>query len=60
MKTNKTNTERKINVAVIIALALIAVCTSPEALTQMFVFIALVTVVFGRDRLLQKLSRSQA
>ena len=59
-KTNntdmKTNIKRKINIATIIALFLIAMSTSPKAITQLIVFIALLTVVFGRDLLLKKQS----
>ncbi len=51
----KTNIERRINIAVIIALALIAMSTSPMVIHQLIVFITLVTVVFGRDFLLKKL-----
>ena len=59
----KTNIERRINVMLIIALALIAMSTSPKAMTQLIVFITLLTVVFGRDFLLKRLSaptRSEA
>jgi len=52
----KTNIKQKINIVVIIALALIALSTSPEAITQARVFITLFAVVFGRDFLLKKLS----
>jgi|APFre7841882654_1041346.scaffolds.fasta_scaffold457177_1 hypothetical protein len=47
--------ERRINIAAIIALALIAVSTSPMAITQLIVFTALVAVFFGRELLLKKL-----
>jgi len=59
----KTNTKRNINIATIIALFLIAMSTSPKAITQLIVFITLLTVVFGRDFLLKKqsiLSRDEA
>ena len=46
----------KINIITIIALLLIAVSTSPKAITQFIVFIALLTVVFGRDLLLKRQS----
>lgn len=47
-------TKRNINIGTVIALFLIAAVTSPEALTQLIVFIALLVVVFGRDLLLKK------
>jgi hypothetical protein len=50
MKTNIRN----INLATIIALFLIAMSTSPKAITQLIVFVAMLTVVFGRDLLLKK------
>jgi hypothetical protein len=50
----KTNIKRNINIATIIALFLIAALTSPKAVTQLIVFIALLVVVFGRDLLLKK------
>lgn len=58
----KTNTKRNVDIATIIALFLIAVLTSPKAVTQIIVFIALLAVVFGRDLLLKKpvLSRDEA
>ena len=52
----KTNTKQKINIAAIIALFLIAISTSPNAITQLIVFITLLAVVFGRDFLLEKLN----
>lgn len=52
----KTNVERRLNIAVIIALALIAVSTSPMVIHQLIMFITLVTVVFGRDFLLKELT----
>ncbi|HTL17034.1 MAG TPA: hypothetical protein VL793_07345 [Patescibacteria group bacterium] len=52
MKPNK----QKINIATIILLALTAVSTSPRAISQIIVFITLLTVVFGRDFLLKKLN----
>ncbi len=52
----KTNIKRNINIATIIALFVIAMVTSPKAVTQLIVFIALLTVVFGRDLLLRKQS----
>ena len=52
----KENRKQKINIAAIIALFFIAMSTSPEAITQLIVFITLLTVVFGRDFFLQKLS----
>jgi len=52
----KTTTEQSINIATIIALFLIAMSTSPKAITQLIVFIALLAVVFGRDLLLKKQS----
>ena len=52
----KTNIKRNINIATIIALALTSVSASPKAITQLIVFIALLTVVFGRDLLLKKQS----
>jgi hypothetical protein len=52
----KTNKERNVNIAVIIVLAVMAMATSPNAATQLIAFIALLTVVFGRDILLKKLS----
>jgi len=52
----KTNIKRNINIATIIALALISMSASPKAITQLIVFIALLTVVFGRDLLLKKQS----
>ena len=42
-------TKRNVNIATVIALFLIAVVTSPEALKQLIVFIALLAIVFGRD-----------
>ena len=51
----KTNT-KKINIATIILLALTAVSTSPRAISQIIVFITLLTVVFERDFLLKKLN----
>ena len=59
----KTNIKRNVNIATIIALFLIAMSTSPKAITQLIVFITLLTVVFGRDFLLKKqsiLSRDEA
>jgi hypothetical protein len=50
----KTNKERNINIAVIIALFLIAMVISPNVVPQLIVFITLLTVVFGRDILLKK------
>ena len=55
-KKMKTTTEQSINIATIIALFLIAMSTSPKAITQLIVFIALLAVVFGRDLLLKKQS----
>ena len=52
----KTNIKRNMNIATIIALFVIAMVTSPKAVTQLIVFIALLTVVFGRDLLLRKQS----
>jgi len=50
------NTKQKINIVTIIALALVAVSTSPKPISQIIVFITLLTVVFARDFLLKKLS----
>ena len=50
------NQHKKINIATIILLALTAVSTSPRAISQIIVFITLLTVVFGRDFLLKKLN----
>jgi len=47
----KTNIKRNVNIATIIALFLIAMSTSPKAITQLIVFITLLTVVFGREYL---------
>lgn len=52
----KTNINRNINITTIITLFLIAMSTSPKAVTQLIVFVALLTVVFGRDLLLRKQS----
>jgi hypothetical protein len=52
----KTNKQRNVNIAVIIALALIAAFTSPQAIKQAIVFITLLAVVFGRDLLLKRSS----
>jgi uncharacterized protein (DUF58 family) len=46
--------KQKINIAAIVALALIAATTSASAFTQMVVFVVLLAVVFGRDVWLQK------
>lgn len=55
-KQMRTNTKTSINIATIIALFLIAMSTSPKAITQLIVFIALLAVVFGRDLLLKRQS----
>ena len=53
------NLERNTNIAAIVALALVAMVTSPRPIAQMAVFIALITVVFGRDFFLRRLTRSK-
>jgi hypothetical protein len=56
----KTNKKQNINIAVIITLALLAMATSPDAFTQLVMFITLLTVVFGRDYFLKKLNISKS
>jgi len=46
--------ERRINVVTILALALIAVFTSPKPITQLIAFVTMLSVVFGRDFLLKR------
>jgi hypothetical protein len=48
--------ERRINVITIIAIALIAISTSPMPVKQLIAFVTLLSVVFGRDFLLRRLS----
>ena len=54
MNSMKTSIERRINVVTILALALLAICTSPLPIKQLIAFVALLTVVFGRELLLKK------
>jgi hypothetical protein len=48
--------ERRVNVITIIAIALIAISTSPMPIKQLIAFVTLLSVVFGRDFLLKRLS----
>jgi hypothetical protein len=51
----KPNIERRANVITILAIALIAISTSPMPIRQLIAFVTLLGVVFGRDLLLKRL-----
>jgi len=51
-----TNKRSNINIATIIVLALLAISTSPEAITQIIAFVSLLVIVLGRDFLLRRLA----